>query len=158
MRLYEIEQALEVLVDPETGELFDFEQFEALQMERDSKIENMALWVKDLQAEANAIREEEKALAARRKARENQAERLKGYLGHFLRGSKFTSPKVAISYRKTLAVEVEEGFLAWAREHGDHFLTYKEPEISKTAIKEYLQAGNELALARLAEREALQIK
>ena len=68
MKLYEINAALEALVDPETGELMDYDAFEALQMARDDKIEGMALWYKDMVAEAKAIKEEADTLTARRKA------------------------------------------------------------------------------------------
>ena len=77
MTLYEIDQAIQGLVDPETGELMDYEAFAALQMDRDAKIENMALWYKDLMADAKAIKEEADTLNERRKALENKAERLK---------------------------------------------------------------------------------
>ena len=68
MTLYEIDQAIQGLVDPETGELMDYEAFAALQMDRDAKIENMALWYKDLMADAKAIKEEADTLNERRKA------------------------------------------------------------------------------------------
>ena len=69
MTLYEINAEIASLVDEETGELLDYDRFADLQMERDAKIENMALWVKDLDAEAAAIKAEETALAERRKRR-----------------------------------------------------------------------------------------
>ena len=77
MTLYEIDHAIseafERAIDPETGELINEEawaQLEALQMDREQKLENVALWVKDLNAEAAAIREEEKNLAKRRQSAE----------------------------------------------------------------------------------------
>lgn len=157
MNIYQIEQAITELIDPETGELLDYEQFEALNMARDRKIENMALWVKDLTAEAKAIREEEKALADRRRAAERKAERLKEYLSTILSGSVFRTPKVAVAYRKSSAVEVDEGFIEWAKLNAAFLLTYKEPEVSKTAVKEYL-TDHALDNARVSERLAIQIK
>ena len=68
MSLYKIDRELESLVDPETGELLDFERFAELRMERERKIEDIALWHKNEVMEAKAIREEELALAERRKA------------------------------------------------------------------------------------------
>ena len=38
MTLYEIDQAIQGLVDPETGELMDYEAFAALQMDRDARL------------------------------------------------------------------------------------------------------------------------
>ena len=106
MTIYEIDNRIAGLVDPETGELLDYEAFAELQMEREAKIENMALWYKDLTAEAKAIREEEKALAERRKSAENKAERLKAYLDEALAGESYKTSRVAVSYRKSTAVEV----------------------------------------------------
>ena len=65
MTLYDINAQLEALleqVDPETGELLcDMDQLEALSLERDRKLEGLALYIKNRDAEAKAIREEEKA-------------------------------------------------------------------------------------------------
>ena len=48
MTLYEIDAALAALMDPETGEIADIAAFEQLQMDRQTKIENVALWRKNL--------------------------------------------------------------------------------------------------------------
>ena len=61
LSLYHIDQALEALIDPDTGELLDYDAFEQLQMDRDRKIENMVCWSKSLDAEAKAIRDEERS-------------------------------------------------------------------------------------------------
>ena len=158
MTIWEIEQAIIDCVDAETGEIADYERFEALQMERDAKIENTALYVKQLKAEAKAIREEEKTLAERRQAVERKAERLGEYLSRFLDGEKWKSAKVDITYRKSTAVEVDADFLDWALLNADELLTYKPPEISKTAIKDYLSKGNTLDKARIVERLSMSIK
>ena len=68
--LYEIDNDILNCVDEETGEILDFEKLNSLQMERDKKIEGVALYIKQLNAEAALIREEEKALAERRKRKE----------------------------------------------------------------------------------------
>ena len=106
MTLYEIDQAIQGLVDPETGELMDYEAFAALQMDRDAKIENMALWYKDLMADAKAIKEEADTLNERRKALENKAERLKSYLSLALDGEKFQTARCSVTFRKTSSIQV----------------------------------------------------
>lgn len=121
MTIYEIDARIAELIDPETGELLDYEAFASLQMEREAKIENMALWYKDLTAEAKAIREEEKALAERRRSAENKAERLKGYLDEALAGESYKSAKVAVSYRRSKAVELaDESAVIGELENGGH--------------------------------------
>lgn len=42
MTIYDIDQNLMALVDPETGELLDVEAFARLQMAREKKLEGMA--------------------------------------------------------------------------------------------------------------------
>ena len=71
----------DMLIDEETGELMTVAQaLDALRMEREEKIENVACWVKNLIAEADAIKEEETNLAKRRKAAETKAANLKAWL------------------------------------------------------------------------------
>ena len=54
MTLYEIQdnirQAIEQGFNEETGEIFDASDLEALQIQRDEKIESIALYIKDLTA------------------------------------------------------------------------------------------------------------
>ena len=157
MNIWEIDQAMQNLVD-ENGELLDFEAFSALVMEREKKIENAACWVVNLEAEAKAIREQERILAERRQAGENRARRLREYLSLALNGEKFKSPRVAVSYRHSSAIETDDGFVAWAKEYAPELLRCKEPEVDKSAVKALLEQGNELPFAHLVSRENLLIR
>ena len=155
MNIYEIEQAILDLIDPETGEIKDFETLEALGISRSEKIENIALWIKNLNAEAKAIREEEKALADRRRVAENKAESLQRYLDRILDGNKFSTPRVAISYHKSKAVEIadEDAFIK-----SGIYLVPQDPKIDKKAISEALKSGAVIAGAEWVERNNIQIK
>ena len=158
MNIYEIDNAMFSLIDEETGEIKDFEAFEELQMQKDEKIENVALWHKNLIAESKAIREEEKALAERRKSLEHRAESLKNFVSRALNGNKFSTSKVAISYRKSTAVEVDDEFIDYAMKNNNDLLTFKRPEPNKTAIKEMLQGGFDIPHAELVEKNNMSIK
>ena len=158
MNIYEIDNAMFSLIDEETGEIKDYEAFEELQMQREEKIENTALWYKNLVAESQAIREEEKALAERRKSLENKAESLKNFVNRTLNGNKFSTSKVAISYRKSTAVEVDDEFIDYAMKNNSDLLTYKQPEPNKAVIKEMLQGGFDIPHAELVERNNMSIK
>ena len=158
MNIYEIDNAMFSLIDEETGEIKDYEAFEELQMQREEKIENVALWYKNLIAESKAIREEEKALAERRKSLENKAESLKNFVNRTLNGNKFSTSKVAISYRKSTAVEVDDEFIDYAMKNNNDLLTYKQPEPNKTVIKGMLQGGFDIPHAELVERNNMSIK
>lgn len=141
MSIYDIDSAIVSLIDEETGEVSDEEAFDALQMERDKKVENIGLYYKDLLAESKAIKDEEANLAARRKSVENKAERLKHLLEYALNGDKFNSPRLKVSYRKSSTVELAEGFTEWAEENADDLLTYSEPKPNKTLIKAAIKDG-----------------
>lgn len=163
MTLYEIDKSIEQLVnavDPETGELLvDNDALDALMMERDGKIENIACFIKNLTADAKALKDEEAALAERRKAAEKKAERLKDYLTYVLGGEKFQTVKCAVSFRKSQAVEIDEGFTAWAEKTGnDNLLRYKAPEANKVAIKALLTQGADIPCARLTQNTSITIK
>ena len=160
MTIYEIDKAIENLIensiDPETGELMiSDDALEQLQMERDAKIENIALKVKELAATANAIKAEADRLAARGKAAENAAKRLKEYLKWTLHGNKFKSNRVSIYYnsRDSVAIEDEAAFIEWAKIHDDSLLKYADPKISLTAVKEKLDGQQEIPGASIVTNE-----
>ena len=158
MKLYEIENAILDCIDLETGEVIDTERLDALQMERDAKIENVALWIKDLKAEAEAIKAEKMALAERQKVAENKAESLKNWLAYALDGQKFSTAKCAISFRKTEKVEISDvGMIRLMKEH-DELLTYKDPEPNKTAIKQALKDGLTVQGVQLVQNMSTIIK
>lgn len=163
MNIYEIDNAIQELlansVDAETGELMiDTDALDALQMERDSKIENVACYIKNLSADVAALKAEENALAERRKATERKIERLKAYLADALNGQKFQTAKCAVSFRKTPSVEIGEGFIEWAEKNNEHLLRYKEPEANKVLIKKLLIEGAEIPNASLVENTSMTIK
>lgn len=163
MTIYEIDSRIAELLDPDTGELLDYEAFAALQMEREAKIENMALWYKDLSAEAKAIRDEEKALSERRKHAESKAERLKEYLNIALAGQTYKTPRVSVSYRKSTALEIAEEDIPTVIEELEtcgleNCIQYQAPKISKTELTKALKAGAVVPGAELVEHNNIQIK
>lgn len=160
MKLYEIDQQIESLVDSETGELLDYEMFEQLQMERTSKIEGMALWYKNVVAEAKAIKEEADVLTKRGRSLEKQAERLKAYIGLILDGEKFSTPRCAVSFRKSASLEVTDpdSLIAWAEKNGHtDCVRHKPPEVAKQAVAELLKSGVEVPCARMNYKKNVRI-
>lgn len=161
MNLYEINKEITSMVDPETGEILDYEAFENLAMERDQKLEEMALWYKNLTAEAAMISVEEKRLAERRKACEKQAERLETYLSKFLAGSKFSTARVSCTFRKSTSLEIadEAQFIKnLAQSQLFEYLTYKDPSVNKDAVKNAIKAGQTFEGAAIIEKNNIQIK
>lgn len=158
MTLYEIDERISALVDPETGEIADYEAFEQLQMDRDAKLENIGLWIKDLKAEAAAIKAEIASQQERAKAAERKAERLEGYLEAVLAGNKFSTPRVSVSWRTSKAVVFEEDEAAFCAAHPEYTVTKTEIKPDKKAITADLKAGAEIPGAYLEERLNMSIK
>ena len=106
MNIYEIDKALLDCIDLETGEILDEAKMDELKMTREAKVENVALWYKQLSAESKAIKDEEKNLSDRRKATDRKAESLKSWLQSALSGEKLETPRVKVSYRKSTTMSV----------------------------------------------------
>lgn len=151
--LYEINQAIMDCVDEETGEIIDVEKLNDLQMQFDEKVENIACFIKNLLADAKAIKEEENSLASRRKSYENKADSLKKYLSDTLNGQKFKTAKVSISYRKSESVDIEN-----MKDVPEEYLKIAEPTVDKTSAKKAMKNGVEIPGLRLAESKNIQIR
>ena len=153
MRLYDIDQAILKCIDVETGEIIDAEQLDKLQMERDEKIENVACWIKELKAEAEALKAEKMAFAERQKVTENKVESLKKWLAYALDGQAFKTVRASVSFRTTESVEVPDIYKL-----DENYVRYKEPEADKDAIKKAIKAGQTVAGATLVENTSVIVK
>ena len=122
--LYEINQEISSCIDEETGEVVNFEKLANLQIEFDSKIENMALWYKNLISDAEAFKKEKDYFTDKEKSAKNKADSIKEYIRQSLNGNKFSTTKVNISYRKSEAVECED-----LSKVEDDYLKYAEPSL-----------------------------
>ena len=150
--LYEINEQIAGLVDPETGEIADFEAFEKLNLDLDTKIKNIALWIVNLRSDAEQLEEQEKKFRERKTSAKNKAESLKNLLDGFLSGEKRSYPEVVISYRKSEQVAVDDD-----AKLDDRFLRIK-TEIDKTALKDALKHGESIEGARLEEQYSDQVR
>lgn len=153
--LYELNKQIadfEFQIDEETGEILNADELDTIQMERDEKVENIALWIKNLSADADAYKKERDAFAEKERLAKAKMERLKAYLADTLNGDKFQTNRVTISYRKSDTVDIVDQSLLP--------LMYfrQEPKVDKAGIKKALKAGREVSGARLIEKQNLQIK
>ena len=153
MNLYQINTALMSLIDPETGEIMNDEAFEALQMEQTEKRENIALWIKNLTAEAAALKAEKQAFAERQAAAERKAERLRDYLSRDLAGQTFSSPRVICSFRRSESVKITD-----IKALPAEYLKQAEPTADKAAIKAAIKAGEQISGAEIETSYNIMIK
>lgn len=152
MKLYEISEEILKCVD-EDGEIFDIEKYESLALERDAKIENIALWIKNLESDIESLKNEKMEFAKRQKSAEYKRDSLKQYLSSYLNGQKFESTKCKISFRKSASVDVVDVYKI-----PEEYLKSREPEADKTLIKEAIKKGIEIDGVQIIETSNIQVK
>lgn len=170
MNIWEIDAAMkeimllehdEELVDLETGEVVTVEEAIAkLEMARDEKIENAALMVKNMTAQAEAIKAEEEKLKKRRAAIEGKTEGVKRYLIAALTredgtSEKFTTSRAAVSIKTNAPRTVITDEKAIPEEF---FIQKVERRVDKVQLKEVLQRGIEVPGAALERGRSVVIK
>ena len=176
--LYEIDYQLRVLedymCDPDTGELLDEDSFNAkfdeIQMALSEKIENSMCFYKNLQADIEAFKAEEKNLAQRRKVKENLAERIKNRIDNYIRMKytnedgvvdtdslnkfKMETPRMKLSYRKSDSVDVYD-IDSLPKEYIKEKV---EVSADKTALKKDIKSGKEINGAKIVTNLNMQVK
>lgn len=160
MKLFEINEAIERcvveeenVVDTETGEVLDVEALNDLKMAFDEKAENIAMFIRNLDSEAAALKEQKNIFAARQKAAENKRDSLKEYLAMCLHGKPFKTDRVKVSFRKSESVKVT------AQEQiPETYLVYSAPAVDKVGIKKALKAGETVPGCVLEEKQNIQVK
>lgn len=169
MTLYDIDERItaleqaeddDLLIDEETGEVMTIEQaLDELFMARAEKLENVACWAKNLEAEAAMLKKEEEHLHDRRKAKESTRERLKSWLLGACMGpdgtpQKFETARCAVRFRRDDAVVIAAG-----EQLPEEYIRRKvTEEPDKVAIKAALKAGQDVPGAALETRRSVMIK
>lgn len=147
MNLYELSADLYnvleggMVVDEESGEiLFDADNLEELEMQYADKLEGCGIYVKNLSADIDALKEEERRITERRRIKERKVERMKEYMLNSMSltdTQKLDTPKVYISQRKSSRVIIEDES-AIPTEYKEQVLTIK---YDKSAIRKALKDG-----------------
>lgn len=153
MKLYEINKAILNCIDDETGEIVDAEKLNELQLARDEKVESIACWIKNLTAEAEALKKEKQAFADRQSRTEKLIDSLKEYLSEALDGQKFNTARVQVSFRKSEQVSVEDVYKL-----PEDYITYLEPKPDKAGLKKLLKSGVKVEGCTLIEKNNIQVK
>ncbi len=164
MTLYEIDQRLfELLeqVDPETGELLASpEDFAQLQMTRKEKLENTALYIKNLRSEAVAIKGEEDILAKRRKRIESKISWLESNLKASLGGNSFETSRCSVKFKQnpeSVKYTDEKAAMAWAVEYSQDCIKFAPPTLSKADIKKKLKSGEQIPGVELVREIRMEV-
>ena len=159
-----IAEAVENGISAEDAEQAWFDTLENMEEDIEEKFRNTAMFIKNVEAEAAAIKTERDRLAQRERVKNNLVARLKQYLLDGMvrtKRQRVEFPECALSVRnnaESVKISDEQAFIEWAKNHNDELLRFKEPEISKTAVKKALQSGQEIPLATLERSQSVIIK
>lgn len=142
-----------------------FDTLTGIEGEFDEKAESIAIYYKQLLAEAKMLKAEKAAIAKRQSQKEKQAESLKTYLFKSMQAlgrQKIDMPRAVMSLKKnapSLVVDDEISFVEWAEEHNlDHLLKYSMPEVKKNDVKALCKKGEEIPFVRTEAKQSLSIK
>lgn len=160
MKLYEIPTKIRAALDgidcdPETGEILQADALHAVEAEASDKIEATALYLRELDAEAKAAKDEADRMIARVKSMQKRSDYLKSMLLDALHATgKVKTARVTVSIRTTKAVEIAEG-----ADLPEAYTTVKTTvSPNKVAIKQALLDGVEVPGCELIERESVSIR
>lgn len=153
-------QDLHKLADMDLDEQTVADTLEGLSGELEVKATNVAAFARNLEASADAIKEAEEKMAARRKAIERRADRLRAYLKENMERVgivKIESPQFCLAIKKNPpAVHVEAPELVPAK-----FMKVPPPPppvLDKKAVADALKAGEDVPGCRLEQGTRLEIK
>ena len=142
-----------------------FDTLTGIEGEFDEKAESIAIYYKQLLAEAKMLKTEKAAIAKRQSQKEKQAESLKTYLFKSMQAlgrQKIDMPRAVMSLKKnapSLVVDDEISFVEWAEEHNlDHLLKYSMPEVKKNDVKALCKKGEEIPFVHMESKQSLSIK
>jgi uncharacterized coiled-coil DUF342 family protein len=131
-------------------------EMDALTIERERKLLSMACLVKEIDAEADALKKEAANLSERARVKSNAVTRIKGVISAYMEpGEKLSDERAALSWRKSDSVEVEVEAEALPERFRRTKITI-DPD--KTAIKDAIKAGEAVEGVRLVTKQNLQIK
>lgn len=159
------EQAEENSVSKEEVEQAWFDTLDAIEEEFSIKAENIALYIKELTAKSDAIKQEERRLAERRRAFEHRAIFLKSYLLESMQKmhlKKVDGIRARVTVRNnpdSLKIDDEQVLIKYLVDSGFcSYLRYPEPELRKADIKQLLKSGVQLQGCKLAPSQSILIK
>jgi len=158
MKLYELGEAyrliskrIEETEDSDTAEDVVLKAaLDSIEDAVENKAQAIIVMAKEWEAEAAALKEEEGRLSKRRKALENRAERIKGYLLVQLVAAGLSKLRtklfsITVNKPKSRVVVGDASMLP------PEFLRVKDPEPDKNAIKKALEEGRQVPGAHIEE-------
>lgn len=157
MNLYELSLSFQEVqnmdLDPEVMK----DTLDSIEDAIESKAENIAKLIRNLESDVSAYKEEEDRLKTKRQSAENKVKWLKTYLEDNMKltgKTKFKSGMFNFSIQKNPAsVNITDEKII-----PEEFLIQQPPKVDKTSLKEILKRGIEVPGAELKQTEGLRIR
>ena len=157
MNLYELSTAFQQVQNMELDPEVMQDTLDSIEDAIESKAENIAKLVRNLESDVSAYKEEEDRLKTKRQATENKVKWLKTYLEDNMKltgKTKFKSGMFNFSIQKNPAsVNITD-----EKAIPEEFLIQQPPKVDKTSLKEILKSGIEVPGAELKQTEGLRIR
>lgn len=164
MTIYELTGELlslyEMAEDPEIDAECLADTIEAVSGEFEIKADGYVKVIKQMEADAEALKKEADRLTERKRTIEKNIERIKSTLQNAMNKTgktKFKTELFSFSIRKNPAKVILADGIDIDNVDAE-FIKFADPEIDKSAVKEALKNGVELSWARLEQGESLSIK
>lgn len=141
-----------------------FDTLEGIEDEFERKAENIGAYIKQLEAEQDALSAEKKRLEARISAKKNQSERLCTYLLTQMRKinlKKIDMPKAKITAsdgRESVCISDETALIRWAEKNCTGILNPQPPKIVKKEISALVKGGTEIPYTSLIRKPYITVK
>lgn len=142
-----------------------WDTMEGIDGEFHARAAEIALHIKQLEAEADMIKAEIDVLTERQKSRITRADGLTKYLMDAMAAmglDRIEEPRVRLTVRtnpESVQLADKAAFLAWAKLDGRaDLLKFPEPVASLTAIKTALKSGEEIPGASIVRTKRLEVK
>lgn len=141
-----------------------FDTLEGIEGEFDEKVESIAVYCKQLTAEAKMLKAEKVAITKRQSQKEREVKSLETYLFNSMKAigrNKVDMPKAVVAIRNnapSLVVDDEIKFVNWAQENNENLLKYEMPSIKKNDVKALCKKGEEIPFVHMESKQSLSIK
>lgn len=162
MKIYEIDEGLRCLfegVNNAMGYVDDviIKRINELVFNKEQKLLSLAKYIKEMKADAAAMKEAEQDIAKRRKSIEKRIDSASSYLLENL-DNKISDSYIAVSKRKSEALIIEDDDKFASYENHEFFDEDIQWVIDKNKVKAAMKQGQVFEGVRLEERYSLQIK
>lgn len=158
MKLYELTSSFHQIQKMiESGEEDLTDTLESIDLAIEDKLENIGKVIRNLEAETQAFKDEEKRLANKRKSIENNIKNLKLYVEHQLINTGKKQVKAGLF---TFAIQKNPPSVQINDENviPKKYFVQSEPRIDKSALRKQLANGDLIPGVQLIQKEGLRIK